>query len=45
MTKIRPELTLLWSYGDAALSHVSPGEPWGEGGCPIQVLGGAQFKS
>jgi hypothetical protein len=29
ITEIRaPELTLLWSKGDAALSRVSPGEHW-----------------
>ena len=27
-TEIRPELTLLRSQGDAALSRVSPAEPW-----------------
>jgi hypothetical protein len=26
ITETRPELTLLWSQGDAALSRVSPGE-------------------
>ena len=34
MIEICPELTLLRSYGDAALSHVNPGESLGEGFAP-----------